>query len=143
MIEKLQNSDTKQVTLPLKLYELHKDTYRTRHRPLFCYFTTTYILIHTQWSEFPKFVQQLWVLFAPFQPRIWIKYVKNVVLNTIFNQKRTFIGILNLSLSLVRNGILLPKLFHDLLWEKIVLVIEKNFWNSRLKAKNLQNFWDH
>ena len=31
----------------------------------------------------------------------------------------------------------------DLLWEKIVLVIEKNFWNSRLKAKNLQNFWDH
>ena len=31
----------------------------------------------------------------------------------------------------------------DLLWAKIVLVIEKNFWNSRLQAKNLQNFWDH
>ena len=31
----------------------------------------------------------------------------------------------------------------DLLWEKIVLVMEKNFWNSRLKAENLQNFWDH
>ena len=31
----------------------------------------------------------------------------------------------------------------DLLWEKNVLVIEKNFWNSRLKAKNLPNFWDH
>ena len=31
----------------------------------------------------------------------------------------------------------------DLLWEKIVLVIEKNFWSSRLKAENLQNFWDH
>ena len=31
----------------------------------------------------------------------------------------------------------------DLLWEKIVLVIEKNFWNSRLQAKNLQKFWDH
>ena len=30
-----------------------------------------------------------------------------------------------------------------LLWEKNVLVIKKNFWNSRLKAKNLQNFWDH
>ena len=30
----------------------------------------------------------------------------------------------------------------DLLWEKIVLVVEKNFWNSRLKAENLQNFWD-
>ena len=25
----------------------------------------------------------------------------------------------------------------DLLWEKIVLVIEKNFWNSRLMAENL------
>ena len=31
----------------------------------------------------------------------------------------------------------------DLLWEKIVVVIEKIFWNSRLKAENLQNFWDH
>ena len=31
----------------------------------------------------------------------------------------------------------------DLLWEKIVLVIEKFFWNSRLKAKNLEIFWDH
>ena len=27
--------------------------------------------------------------------------------------------------------------------KKLVLVIEKNFWNSRLKAENLQNFWDH
>ena len=33
--------------------------------------------------------------------------------------------------------ILLPKCSD--LWEKIVLVIEKNFWNSRLKAQNLQN----
>ena len=24
-----------------------------------------------------------------------------------------------------------------------VLLIEKNFWNSRLKAKNLQKIWDH
>ena len=31
----------------------------------------------------------------------------------------------------------------DLLWEKIVLVIEKNFWNLRLKAENLQKIWDH
>ena len=31
----------------------------------------------------------------------------------------------------------------DLLWEKIVLVIEKNFRNLRLKAENLQNFWGH
>ena len=28
----------------------------------------------------------------------------------------------------------------DLLWEKIVLVIENFFWNSRLKAENLHNF---
>ena len=27
--------------------------------------------------------------------------------------------------------------------KKNVLVIEKNFWNSRLKAENLQNFWYH
>ena len=31
----------------------------------------------------------------------------------------------------------------DLLWEEIVLGIEKTFWNSRLKAENLQNFWNH
>jgi hypothetical protein len=31
----------------------------------------------------------------------------------------------------------------DLLWGKIVLVIEKNFWNSRLKAESFQNSWDH
>ena len=31
----------------------------------------------------------------------------------------------------------------DLLWEKNVLLVEKNFWNSRLKAENLQKFWDH
>ena len=31
----------------------------------------------------------------------------------------------------------------DLLWEKIVLVIKKKIWNSRLKAENFQKFWDH
>ena len=41
-----------------------------------------------------------------------------------------------------RNGILLPKLFWPM-WEKIVLVIEKNFWNSWLKTENLQKIWDH
>ena len=39
------------------------------------------------------------------------------------------------------NGILLPKLFWPTA-RKNVLVIKKNFWNSRLKAKNWQNFWD-
>ena len=31
----------------------------------------------------------------------------------------------------------------DLLGKKIVLVIKKNFWYSRLKAETLQKFWDH
>ena len=31
----------------------------------------------------------------------------------------------------------------ELLWDKSALAIEKNFWNSVLKAKNLQFFWDH
>ena len=31
----------------------------------------------------------------------------------------------------------------DLLWEAIVLVIEEKKLNSRLKADNLQKFWDH
>ena len=31
----------------------------------------------------------------------------------------------------------------DMLWEKIALMIEKKFWNSGLKAENLQTFWDH
>ena len=40
------------------------------------------------------------------------------------------------------NGILLPKLFWPTV-RKNVIVIEKNFWNSRLKAKYLKIFWDH
>ena len=28
-------------------------------------------------------------------------------------------------------------------FKKNVLVINKNFWNWRLKANNMQNFWDH
>ena len=45
-----------------------------------------------------------------------------------------------LSVSYIGN--LVPKLY-DLLWEKIVLVTEKNFWNSRTMAENLQKIWDH
>ena len=30
-----------------------------------------------------------------------------------------------------------------LLWEKIVPVIKKKFWNLTLKAEYLQNVWDH
>ena len=31
----------------------------------------------------------------------------------------------------------------DLLLEKNVLLIKKIFWNLKLKAENMQNFWDH
>ena len=31
----------------------------------------------------------------------------------------------------------------EILWEKIVLVIVKNFWDSRVTAENLQTHWDH
>ena len=41
-----------------------------------------------------------------------------------------------------RNGILLPKLFWPTV-RKNVPAIENKFWNSRLKAENLQKFWDH
>ena len=27
--------------------------------------------------------------------------------------------------------------------EIVLTYCEKNFWNSKLKAENLQNFWDH
>ena len=40
-------------------------------------------------------------------------------------------------------GVLLPKLFWHTVRNTIVLVIEKNFWNSRLNAENFWNFWDH
>ena len=38
-----------------------------------------------------------------------------------------------------RNMVLCFQNCPDLLWDKIVLDIEKNFWNLRLMAKNLQN----
>ena len=56
------------------------------------------------------------------------------------------------SLEVRRKLITLKNIFPQTNWEveknwyfvtKIVLVIKKIFWNSRLKAKNLQIFWDH
>ena len=46
--------------------------------------------------------------------------------------------------NLSNHGILLPKLFWTTV-RKIVLVIEKIFWNLKLivMTDNLQNFWDH
>ena len=41
-----------------------------------------------------------------------------------------------------KNGILLPKLFWPTVRKNCSSYQEK-FWNSRLKAENLQTFWDH
>ena len=56
--------------------------------------------------------------------------------------EKTLLQVRNLSFEII---LVVPKYQNcsDLLWEKIVLEIEKNFWNSRLKAKNFQNVWDH
>ena len=72
--------------------------------------------------------------FLKINKKNWIKFVKN-------REKRfseRFFLLLICSVKLV----FCYQSCSDLLWEKNVLVIEKNFWNSRLKAKNLQNFWD-
>ena len=42
----------------------------------------------------------------------------------------------------VINGILIPKLFWPAVRKKL-FYWQRFFLNSRLKAKNLQNFWDH
>ena len=53
----------------------------------------------------------------------------------------------NLSLLLTKNFLLTMvfcyKNWPDQLWEKFVLVIEKNFWNLRLKTENLQKNLSH
>ena len=46
------------------------------------------------------------------------------------------------SLNLGWNGILFPKLFWPSV-KKNPLLIKKIFWNSKLKAENLQKSWDH
>ena len=58
----------------------------------------------------------------------WIFYLLLFVKKLAFRQKITIILILKEMAFCYRNC-------SDLLWEKIVLVIEKNFWNSRLKAE--------
>ena len=50
---------------------------------------------------------------------------------------------LNISKNISKNIVFCYQNCSDLLWDKIVLVIEKNVWNSRLKADKLQFFWDY
>ena len=53
-----------------------------------------------------------------------------------------FIFIFIFSLNIQKNGILLPKLFWPTVRKKCSSDQEK-FLNSRLKAENSQNFWNH
>ena len=43
---------------------------------------------------------------------------------------------------IIENWYFVTKIVLTFCEKKNVLVIEKNFWNSRLKAENLQKFWD-
>ena len=49
---------------------------------------------------------------------------------------------LDVIIKLDRKDILFPKLFWPTV-RKVVIVIKKNCWNLRLKAQNLQIFWDY
>ena len=67
---------------------------------------------------------------------------KNIFLDLIFEKIYSELTMV-LSDQFVKSMVFCYQNWSDLLWDKIVRVIEKNFWNSRLKAENLQNFWDH
>ena len=88
-----------------------------------------------------------WIRFVPSSNSTMADSVKYIP--GITNALRTYVVYYNLPWPTYDNTFLKLSLVFcyqncsDLLWEKIVLVIEKNFWNSRLKAENFQNFWDH
>ena len=84
-----------------------------------------------------SFIEQgmtfLWVLFSFHRPQITVKAQWG-----IFKQ--------NILRAIIKKIMFFKKLVFcyqncsDLLWEKIVLVTEKNFWKSRMKAENFQIF---
>ena len=72
----------------------------------------------------------------------------NILVSSLFSLKMVFKRARKLKRNFLWLGILPKMVFcyqkgSALLWEEIALVIKKNFWNLRLKAENLQNFWDH
>ena len=74
---------------------------------------------------------KLLILLAPWQgKRNW--FVLTRLLSLVPKISKT--------LRICRTMVFCYKNCSELLWEKNVLVIKKNFWNSRLKAKNLQIF---
>ena len=94
------------------------------------------VLFHYQFFFIEQGMTFLWVLFSFHRPQITVKAQWG-----IFKQ--------NILRAIIKKIMFFKKLVFcyqncsDLLWEKIVLVTEKNFWNLRLKAENFQNFWDH
>ena len=68
---------------------------------------------------------------------------RNWMAVTFFKKEKIIIMQMKIGiLAYIVNGILLPRLFWTTV-RKNVLLIEKNFWNSKLKAENLQTFWEH
>ena len=56
-----------------------------------------------------------------------------------FCLKKLFLSIIQLRCISKRR----PPSIHSILLPKLFWPTEKNFWNSRLNAENLQNIWDH
>ena len=109
---------------------------RTRHNSSWLYYKSfryhvTPLQIWDKTRQIFKRIKKYAILLHKFPP---IKAFKRGLPNQIW--------IKFLRADMTRNGILLPKLFWPTV-RKIFLVFEKNFWNSRLKAKHLQNFWNH
>ena len=71
-----------------------------------------------------------------FHPQFPQQYPKEIKHNITLKKKESKLTILLKIVFCYQNC-------SGLMWEKIVLVIEKKVWNSRLKVDNLQNFWDH
>ena len=102
----------------------------------FAYLAQVPILIHFEFC-FPFFISRYFSIEISFICQLQIN--KIWILEKYPNKKE----IQSISFDPSREMVFCYQNCSDLVWEKIVLVIEKNFWNSRLKAEKLQNFWDH
>ena len=91
------------------------------------------VLFHYQFFFIEQGMTFLWVLFSFHRPQITVKAQWG-----IFKQ--------NILRAIIKKIMFFKKLVFcyqncsDLPWEKIVLVTEKNFWKSRMKAENFQIF---
>ena len=111
----------------------------------------------TQWAKIPnrnvnnetkrpwQNVNSLIFSYIFFLWAITIQYIHWLRISKLFVYffARVNLPIVDIAAKMIKNGILLPKLFWPTVRKKIVLVIKKNFWDSRLKAENLLKFRDH